>query len=435
MTMHVRWTAHSAMALKSALNLNLVPFAEHLGLSPSTVNHWSAPGSSVTPGREAQELLTVALDKASGEVKNRFWAEMAAGTSTGTPAPDRDPRDLGGQIRDGAAQSMTMADEASQLATSDEQLAYLRDELCRIAVAYVHTPLSDVVEDLRDAQKTLAAITQTRHRPRSAREATVLSGVLCLLFAHASQNAGDQKSALQQLRSATTFANVADSDALRTWTLGSAALMLEWSARPGEAADRARNGLQYRVSTQSHQRLLAIVARSAARAGDAPAARDALAGLADLNQHDATHGDEVVGFGGLLSFPEAKLTYYQGGTLTLLGDHAQAEIHSARAIERYETGPDEDRSYGDEALARLDVTRARLGQDDVTGALAAAEPVLTLDTRLRIRQIDNAISLVRADALALAGRRHRDAGQLTDRLTGYLTAARQTPRALPSASG
>ncbi|WP_409492824.1 hypothetical protein [Amycolatopsis sp. cmx-11-12] len=57
-----------------------------------------------------------------------------------------------------------------------------------------------------------------------------------------------------------------------------------------------------------------------------------------------------------------------------------------------------------EALARLDVTRARLGQGNITGALAAAEPVLGLDPQLRIRQIDNTISLVRADARALARR-------------------------------
>ncbi|RSM80509.1 hypothetical protein DL991_10340 [Amycolatopsis sp. WAC 01375] len=428
--MNFRWTAQSAMALKSALNLNLVSFAEHLGLSPSTVNHWSAPGSSVTPGREAQELLTVALDQASGEVRNRFWATVAAGT--GDPAGDPERLDLGGQIRDGAKLSMTLADEAAQLASSDEQLSYLRDELCRIAVAYVHTPLSTVVDDLRDAQKTLAAITQTAHRPRSAQEATVLSGVLCLLLAHASQNAGDQKAALQQLRSASTFANVAGSDALRAWTLGSAALMLEWSSRPGEAASRAREGLLYPVSAQSHQRLLAIIARSAARAGDAPAARDALARLGDLDPTPAAR-DDVVDFGGLLSFPVTKLTYYQGGALTLLGDYDLAERHSVTAIDGYETGPLEDRSYGDEALSRLDVTRARLGQGDVTGALAAAEPVLTLDDQLRIRQIDTAIGGLRADAHALAGRRHRDAAELTDRLTGYLTAARQAPRALPSA--
>lgn len=57
-----------------------------------------------------------------------------------------------------------------------------------------------------------------------------------------------------------------------------------------------------------------------------------------------------------------------------------------------------------EALARLDVTCARLGQGNITGALAAAEPVLGLDPQLRIRQIDNTISLVRADARALARR-------------------------------
>ncbi|WP_152546761.1 helix-turn-helix domain-containing protein [Amycolatopsis orientalis] len=423
------WTAHSAMALRAALNLTLADFADLLGLSRSTVSHWSAPGSSASPGLEAQELLSVALERASSQVQTRFWSTVAVGT--GSPVDTIDGSDIGAQIQDAAAQSMTMADDAMRLASSAEQLTYLRDELCRIAVAYVHTPLADVVADLREAQKTLSAIARTHHRPGDAQEITVLSGVLCLLLAHASQNSGDPKSALRQLRAASTFATVADSDALRAWGLGTAALMLEWSSRPDEAARRAQKGLHHAASAESHRRLLAITARSAARAGDAPTAREALARLDDLNP--AAGDDEVVRFGGLLRFPETKLTYYRGGALTLLGDYDHAETCALRAIADYETGAPEDRSYGDEALARLDVTLARLGQDNVTGALAAAEPVLALDRQLRIEQIDNAVRRVHAGTRALTRRGHPDAAQLDDRLAGYLATAGPAPRALPSA--
>ena len=63
------------------------------------------------------------------------------------------------------------------------------------------------------------------------------------------------------------------------------------------------------------------------------------------------------------------------------------------AIGLYETGPVEQRSYGDEALARVEVTTARLALDDLHGAHEALRPVLELPPERRIEQL--AVGLVR----------------------------------------
>jgi hypothetical protein len=62
----------------------------------------------------------------------------------------------------------------------------------------------------------------------------------------------------------------------------------------------------------------------------------------------------------------------------------------------YETGPVEQRSYGDEALARVDVTTARLALGDLDGAREALRPVLDLAPERRIEQLAVGLGRVRS---------------------------------------
>ena len=57
--------------------------------------------------------------------------------------------------------------------------------------------------------------------------------------------------------------------------------------------------------------------------------------------------------------------YYAGSAYMLLGDAGSAQNNALLAIEMYETGPVEQRSYGDEALARVDITTVRLTLGDL----------------------------------------------------------------------
>ncbi|HEX5348367.1 MAG TPA: XRE family transcriptional regulator, partial [Pseudonocardiaceae bacterium] len=114
----------------------------------------------------------------------------------------------------------------------------------------------------------------------------------------------------------------------------------------------------------------------------------------------AAPDDELAEFGGLLSFPLAKQHYYAGSTYALLGEAEHAQKNALLAIHIYETGPVEQRSYGDEALARMDLTTARLALDDLDGASEALRPVLATPLERRIEQLAVGISRVRS-ALAL----------------------------------
>ncbi|WP_406432235.1 hypothetical protein OHB00_06665 [Streptomyces sp. NBC_00631] len=118
--------------------------------------------------------------------------------------------------------------------------------------------------------------------------------------------------------------------------------------------------------------------------------------IEELKRARDRHGapDALTRFGGLLTFPEAKQHYYIGGTFALLGEHRLAEQHAATAIELYEAGPPEQRSYGDEALTRLDIATARITAGEIEGAGEHLRPVLDLPVDQRIRQLGDAVQSV-----------------------------------------
>jgi hypothetical protein len=60
----------------------------------------------------------------------------------------------------------------------------------------------------------------------------------------------------------------------------------------------------------------------------------------------------------------------------------------------YESGPDEHRSYGDEALARLDIVTARIAVGEIEGAGEQLQPILELPADRRIRQLGDAMRAV-----------------------------------------
>lgn len=300
----------------------------------------------------------------------------------GAPSHE-DLHDLADQA---AGQSLGLAAQAGDLRSDSALVESLRMELGRLAVDYVHTPVGLLVRDLVDARDQIFAMLEDRRRPAESRDLYVMGGVSLLLLAHASQNLGNSRAAFAQLRSAYVCADLADYDALRAWSHGTGALLHEWTAQTPRAADLAAAGSRLACSTQSQIRLAAIEGRSAARTGDIERARSALSSLFRAQETD-DRSDEVVDLGGILTFPAAKQQYYIGSTLGLLGDHEAAEQHATAAIAAYENGPTHERSYGDEALARLDVVNARVAAGDLDGAAEAAAPLLALSPEQRIEQI------------------------------------------------
>ena len=340
------------------------------------------PGARAAVARELGVTLT-ALDEMLNE-----------GSTASTPAVLTHAVEPAVSVAGAAGQTQLRVSEITAAGVAAGMIDELRSEVARLAVDYVHAPLWSIFEDLVTTRDLVFGLMDQRQRPDDARELHLLAGATCLLLAHASHNLGNRPAAFIQLRGASTCADLADCDALGAWCMGTEALINDGLARPGAAIENATEGLRFRACGETHAMLAGVKARAFARLGNRPAALAAVAEFeAARERGDA--GDDVSGLGGVLSFPPAKQAYYLGSIYGLLESHGEAERHAIAAIRAYETGPPEARSYGDEALARLDVVNARLSAGDVDGGQEALADVLTLPDQFRIRQLEPAMDRTR----------------------------------------
>ncbi|MFJ9961266.1 helix-turn-helix domain-containing protein [Streptomyces avermitilis] len=333
------------------------------------------------------------------------------------PAPHDTP-DVNDLAAQAAVQSLHFTDEITKTNVSDIELEGLESTLAQIASDYVHAPLRRIFTDLVTTRDRLFSLLTGRQPLGQTRELLLLAGTSCLLLAHASQNLGDEDAAIAQLQTAWTFAEQADHNDLRAWVKGTAALIAEWSTRRQTALDYTRQAIQLTAGGQTRIRIAAIEARAAARIGDRTTAMGALENLQRARDQSADP-DALTRFGGLLTFPEAKQEYYIGGTFALLGEHQRAEQHATAAIELYENGSKEHRSYGDEALARLDIVTARITAGEIEGAGEQLEPILELPPDRRIRQLGDAMNAVTSLLEEPRFARSSVARELADATRGY----------------
>ncbi len=330
-------------------------------------------------------------------------------------SPSHDLRALSAQA---AAASLEFAAAVSPSNVAEDTVEHLSFEISRIATDYVHAPLLPLFGDLLRVRDQIFALLSGRQRPQQTRELFLLAGTTCLLLSHASQNLGDTRSAMAQVRTAWTCAEQADHTGLRAWTRGTTALINEWSPQNRMALKLAEHAAALAPAGESRIRIAAIEARTAARLGDRHRALAAVERLRRARE-ETPQKDEVEQFGGLLSFPIAKQEYYLGGTFALLGEYAEAERHATAAVERYVTGPPEERSYGDEALAVIDIATAKLAQGDLDGAAERLRQILAIPPELRIQQLGKAMDRVAATLRQPAFAGNRNARELADLARSY----------------
>ncbi|MGC4771551.1 hypothetical protein ACLQ25_21600 [Micromonospora sp. DT44] len=285
-----------------------------------------------------------------------------------------------------------------------EAIAQLRDDVVHLANAYIHDPLASIMGDLIDEQETVFRLLEGRQKPALSRDLYLLAGVVSGLISKASQDLGRFHEAMTHARTLYVCADNADHQGLRAWARGLQSLIAYWAGRPQEAVRLAQSGAEYaaNVSGSVASWLPALEARAWALMNSTDDARRALTRAAD---HRAGHQpDDLDAIGGLLGFPQAKQNYYAAGTYVCLdGEHERAQSEALSALELFEQGRPEDRSFSDEAGARAELALARVNAGHVDGAQQALAPVLALEPERRIGGILTSASRVHQ---ALRSRQH-----------------------------
>ena len=175
-------------------------------------------------------------------------------------------------------------------------------------------------------------------------------------------------------------------------------------------------------------RLHAIHARALAAHGDRlqVAAAMTAAGEARADAHwDELHD----GVAGEFAFDDAKLWYYEALTLADAEDPAKAEHAATVAISLYQAVPARARSYGCEALARVQLARALLMGKKLDDAAEALGGMLSLDPQMRIGSLNEHLEICRQLLRIPAFRSSSTARRLEQQLAVFSGAS--AARALP----
>ncbi|WP_053719471.1 helix-turn-helix transcriptional regulator [Saccharothrix sp. NRRL B-16348] len=393
---------------------------EKIGVNARTVRTWEAGTSTPLPEQRPAlaDALHVTMDdldrlldglpigephgvRSTGETQGTARQEQAhrtpppddAALPGGRPAAG-EPVDVQALMSAAARRALDFGSVLATATVDDPDLDWLAVSLAELATEYVHTPAVDLLPRIVGVRDAAFTLIRRGVRPRQLRDAYLVAGTGCLLLASASQNLGDPAAARAQLHTAERCAEAADSDALRVWARGSAALALEWSPTPAAALRFLTPVSAGAVGTQTIRRTVALEARVSARTGDAARALDALRRLHDLETLPDRH-DEVSAFGGIFTFPHTKQAYYRAGTHDLLGDPAAARRHAHDALTAYAAAPEQERSYGDVALTRIVLAHSHLRDRDFDAAAAALAPLRHLPFGERIAQLPPAVRRTR----------------------------------------
>lgn len=285
-----------------------------------------------------------------------------------------------------------------------EAISQLQDDVVHLANAYIHDPLAVIMGDLVEGQETVFRLLEGKQKPALSRDLYLLAGVVSGLIAKASQDLGRFHEAMTHARTLYVCADNADHQGLRAWARGLQSLIAYWAGRPQEAVRYAQSGAEYAVNVTGSVAswLPALEARAWAMMAMANEAGHALRRATDRQAaHDP---DDLDAVGGLLAFPQAKQSYYAAGTYVCLdGEQERAQSEALSAINLFENGHPQDRSFSDEAGAHAELALARVNSGHVDGAREALAPVLALEPERRIGGIITSAGRVHH---ALRGGRH-----------------------------
>ncbi|MGW0634977.1 hypothetical protein [Nocardia salmonicida] len=408
------WTGPEVQALrKIALRETQEEFAALTGFSVHAVRKWEkATVAQPLRGRAAEAMDTV-LSRLDDRQRERFHATLhhqpvdeAVGPVLGRndiltqsktrgwyPKAATSATDYVGLAND-ADKSAAFAEWADNNPTGQLAVETLSYELARLAQRYVHSPPQPLLSELAFLRSRIHTALQAGPPPQRATELLLLGALTIDLLAQATGVLGATNVAMQHAVAAESLAARVGYQDLRSWVIGTKALIAEWSGNLPAALTFARQAATYAPAGHQRVRLAAIEARCAARSGQEQAAQSSISRVLHGAEEESVGGDAVARFGGALHFRPAKMACYIGTTYRILGDHRNAELWALDAVHGYSTGPAHERSYGHEAVARADVAIIRIERRTIDSVDEVLAPIFALPESQRVPRVTESMRTV-----------------------------------------
>ncbi|MFJ5220153.1 hypothetical protein ACIP98_36375 [Streptomyces sp. NPDC088354] len=403
------------------------PSLASVDVSESTYERWRT--GRAKPQTDARQVLEHQFKRSIGDL----LAEAGFDCETRQQPEDHSAADqlcrgeaadllmMGRHAMAAARRAMEFAMGAENNTVGAETLAYLQDEVRRLAGLYTRVPLGTILDDLTDIQdRTFRLLESGRAKPAQHRDLYLLAAVLSGMLAKASHDLRDPRSAMMQARTAAVCAEQADHTAMSAWVLGLQSLISYWANRPEDALHYARKGSVVGTDATGSVGvwLASLEARAAGVLGDA-ATVDAATHLA-TTLRDRTAADDLDALGGNFVFPTVRQDYYAVEAQVLLGQGNHDLLRQAEdAVGGYANPDDPHWAFGDEAGARSNLALARLYLRDLEGASEAVHPVLDLPAAQRNAGIIGSIERVRVSLTTGPVREAVVARELREEITAF----------------
>lgn len=305
----------------------------------------------------------------------------------------------------------------------------LKADVIRLGRVYVCAPPFPLFAAMHQALGRIQTALDQKAYPAQTRDLHFLAGAVSGLMANASLDLGHEQAADDLGRAAWTYGTTIDDFALMGWARGTQALAAIWDHRYLDAARYAEDGLSHLPMGVGAARLHAIHARALSAGGDHSGARAAMKAAEEALV--AAHRDELHdGVAGEFAFDQAKLLYYRALILVDALDPINAETAAAAAVRLYQAAPARTRSYGCEALARVQLARAQLMNKRLDDAAETLGSMLRLNPAMRISSLNHNVAACRDLLRSLPYRVSPAARRLEHQLAEFstATAARALPR-------
>lgn len=379
-----RWTQAQTAELVSA------EVRSATGRDPELDGNWISRlerGAITWPASQHRSALCKVFQVAR-DADLGLYPKGAGPKGTEAPAPSDDVRSRAADTE----LSSRLARCAADTNVNSLVLEQFEADVERLARDFVNHPLPLLIPEIRTVRAEVSRLLEGRQSPAHTLRLYVVAGWLSGLAAHVSLDLGDRTAAATHARTVVQCAEIAEHPRLRAWARSFQSLAAYWAGDYRRAGDLAQAGLNDGRAPGSgtiKARLLSLEARARAAEGDSRSALRALA-LA-LEARMAAEPDELPG---IFSFPEAKQWTYSGTTLLAVGGDEQirqAISASNRALEMYQTGPEEDLSPSDLQAAHLDLATAYVASGELeeagarlSGVFASKTHTASITIRLRI---------------------------------------------------
>ena len=306
-------------------------------------------------------------------------------------------------------------------------------EVRRLTREHLYINSLDLFGDTVRARDRVYRLLEIRQYPAQASHLYLLAGILCALLADTSASIGYPQAASEHIHAAGVYAEIVSHNSLRVWTRASlqASLAL-WAGREYRALQLSESVANLPATNISRLHVNNACGLYAASLGKEELARTYLRNARDLRDHVQEDDELYDEFRGMFAYPPEKQSQIAAAALIRLGDAQGAMTEASNALELYRARPDDERAFGNEASASIDLARGHLMNRDVDGARDALAEVLSLPPIQRQEWFVLRLKELRRDLNTSQYQRVPEIGDLSEEIEVYCsdTASRQLPSAL-----